>query len=47
MNRFEWPCNVSKCFFLDHAGYDGDSFILIGGLCNQQIQDGCHPPYWI
>ena len=30
-----------------HAEYDGDIFILIVGRCNQQIQDGCHPPYWI
>ena len=28
----------------DHAEYDGDIFILIGGRCNQQIQDGYHPP---
>ena len=31
----------------DHAEYDGDICILIGGLCNQQIQDGSQPPYWI
>ena len=31
----------------DHAEYDGDIFILIGGLCNQQIQDGGQLPHWI
>ena len=31
----------------DHAEYDGDIFILIRGLCNQQIQDGGQPPHWI
>ena len=31
----------------DHAEYDGDICILIGGLCNQQIQEGGQPPHWI
>ena len=43
-NRFEWPCNMSKW---GHGEYDGDICILIGGLCNQQIQDGGQPPHWI
>ena len=29
----------------DHAQYHGDIFILIGGLYNQQIQDGGQPPH--
>ena len=28
----------------DHAEYDGDIYILIGGFCNQQIQDDCLLP---
>ena len=32
---------------LDHAEYDGDISILIGGLRNQQIPDDAQPPHWI